>query len=206
MGQQYIVTITREFGSMGRPIARRLSELLQIEFYDRDIIEETARQMNLPLSVVSNNEECQGGEYAKMSSPLGKFSSEKQNEIFRVQSEIIKKLATKESCVIVGRCAEFILRDFKNCLNIYIYSPYEKRIENCVQKLGMEEDVAIRMIMEVDKARKKFHKKYTNYYPMDLNNRQLMIDSSFFGVEGTARVVAQIVKDKFGNEALKDQD
>lgn len=134
MGQQYIVTITREFGSMGRPIARRLSELLQIEFYDRDIIEETARQMNLPLSVVSNNEERQGGEYAKMSSPLGKFSSEKQNEIFRVQSEIIKKLATKESCVIVGRCAEFILRDFKNCLNIYIYSPYEKRIKKLCAK------------------------------------------------------------------------
>ena len=79
MEKKYIVTITREFGSMGRPIARRLSELLNVEFYDRDIVEETARQMNLPLSVVSTNEESQGGIYAKMKSPLGKFSSEKQN-------------------------------------------------------------------------------------------------------------------------------
>ena len=71
MEKKYIVTITREFGSMGRPIARRLSELLNVEFYDRDIVEETARQMNLPLSVVSTNEESQGGIYAKMKSPLG---------------------------------------------------------------------------------------------------------------------------------------
>lgn len=198
MEKKYIVTITREFGSMGRPIARRLSELLNVEFYDRDIVEETARQMNLPLSVVSTNEESQGGIYAKMKSPLGKFSSEKQNEIFRVQSEIIRKLAAKESCVIVGRCAGYVLKDYSNGFNIYIYAPFEKRIENCVTQLGMEEDVAIKMIMEVDKARRKYHKKYTNYYPSDLNNRNLMIDSSFFGVEGTAQMVADIVRKHFG--------
>ena len=61
MSEKFIVTITREFGSMGRPIARRLSELLNVEFYDRDIVEETARQMELPLSVVSKNEESKGG-------------------------------------------------------------------------------------------------------------------------------------------------
>ena len=69
-----------------------------------------------------------GGIYARMKSPLGKFSSEKQDEIFRVQSEIIRKLAAKESCVIVGRCAEYVLSDFKNCFNIFLnfffYSAY----------------------------------------------------------------------------------
>mgnify|MGYP002284379369 FL=1 len=65
-------------------------------------------------------------------------------------------------------------------------------------QLGMEEDVAIKMIMEVDKARRKYHKKYTNYYPSDLNNRNLMIDSSFFGVEGTAQMVVDIVRKHFG--------
>ena len=71
MSEKFIVTITREFGSMGRPIARRLSELLNVEFYDRDIVEETARQMELPLSVISKNEESKGGIYARMKSPLG---------------------------------------------------------------------------------------------------------------------------------------
>ena len=125
MEKQYIITIVREFGSMGRPIARRLSELLGIEFYDRDIVEETARKMNLPVSVISINEENQGSAYSRMRFPLGKSSREKQDEIFRVQSEIIRSLAKRESCVIVGRCSDYILRDFENRLSICVYAPFE---------------------------------------------------------------------------------
>ena len=200
MSEKYTVTITREFGSMGRPIARKLSEILDIEFYDRDIVEETARKMDLPLSVISKVEENQGGAYSTMKFPLGRFSRDRQDEIFEVQSELIRSLAQKESCVIVGRCADYVLRDFDRCLNIYIYAPFEKRIENCVKYLGMDEDVAIKMTSEIDKARKQYHKKYANYYPADVNNKNLMIDSSFFGVEGTADLIAKIVKDKLINQ------
>ncbi|MGN0131426.1 MAG: AAA family ATPase [Lachnospiraceae bacterium] len=197
MTEKYTVTITREFGSMGRPIARKLSEILNIEFYDRDIVEETAKKMDLPLSVISKAEENQGGAYSKMKFPLGRFSKDRQDEIFKVQSELIRNLAEKESCVIVGRCADYVLKDFDRCLNIYIYAPFESRIENCVKYLGMDKDVAMKMIIEIDKARKQYHKKYANYYPADVNNKNLMIDSSFFGVEKTADLIAMIVKDKF---------
>ena len=198
MEKQYIITIVREFGSMGRPIARRLSELLGIEFYDRDIVEETARKMNLPVSVVSINEENQGSAYSRMRFPLGKSSREKQDEIFRVQSEIIRSLAKRESCVIVGRCSDYILRDFENRLSICVYAPFEKRIENCVSSLGMDEETAMQMTVEVDKARKKYHKRYANYSPEDIKNKNLLIDSSFFGIEGTAKLIAEIAKSKFG--------
>lgn len=198
MEKQYIITIVREFGSMGRPIARRLSELLGIEFYDRDIVEETARKMNLPVSVVSINEENQGSAYSRMRFPLGKSSREKQDEIFRVQSEIIRSLAKRESCVIVGRCSDYILRDFENRLSICVYAPFEKRIENCVSPLGMDEETAMQMTVEVDKARRKYHKRYANYSPEDIKNKNLLIDSSFFGIEGTARLIAEIAKSKFG--------
>ncbi len=197
MEKQYIITIVREFGSMGRPIARRLSELLGIEFYDRDIVEETARKLNLPVSVVSINEENQGGAYSRMRFPLGKSSREKQDEIFRVQSEIIRNLAKRESCVIVGRCSDYILRDFENRLSIYVYAPFEKRIENCISSLGMDQETAMQMTLEVDKARKKYHKRYANYCPEDIRNKNLLIDSSFFGVEGTAKFIAEIAKNKF---------
>lgn len=197
MEKQYIITIVREFGSMGRPIARRLSELLGIEFYDRDIVEETARKMNLPVSVVSINEENQGSAYSRMRFPLGKSSREKQDEIFRVQSEIIRSLAKRESCVIVGRCSDYILRDFENRLSICVYAPFEKRIENCVSSLGMDEETAMQMTVEVDKARRKYHKRYANYSPEDIKNKNLLIDSSFFGIEGTARLIAEIAKSKF---------
>lgn len=198
MEKQYIITIMREFGSMGRPIARRLSELLGIEFYDRDIVEETARKMNLPVSVISINEENQGSAYSRMRFPLGKSSREKQDEIFRVQSEIIRSLAKRESCVIVGRCSDYILRDFENRLSICVYAPFEKRIENCVSSLGMDEETAMQMTVEVDKARRKYHKRYANYSPEDIKNKNLLIDSSFFGIEGTARLIAEIAKSKFG--------
>ncbi len=197
MEKQYIITIVREFGSMGRPIARRLSELLGIEFYDRDIVEETARKMNLPVSVVSINEENQGSAYSRMRFPLGKSSREKQDEIFRVQSEIIRSLAKRESCVIVGRCSDYIFRDFENRLSICVYAPFEKRIENCVSSLGMDEETAMQMTVEVDKARRKYHKRYANYSPEDIKNKNLLIDSSFFGIEGTARLIAEIAKSKF---------
>ena len=198
MEKQYIITIVREFGSMGRPIARRLSELLRIEFYDRDIVVETARKMNLPVSVISINEENQGSAYSRMRFPLGKSSREKQDEIFRVQSEIIRSLAKRESCVIVGRCSDYILRDFENRLSICVYAPFEKRIENCVSSLGMDEETAMQMTVEVDKARRKYHKRYANYSPEDIKNKNLLIDSSFFGIEGTARLIAEIAKSKFG--------
>ena len=198
MEKQYIITIVREFGSMGRPIARRLSELLRIEFYDRDIVEETARKMNLPVSVISINEENQGSAYSRMRFPLGKSSREKQDEIFRVQSEIIRSLAKRESCVIVGRCSDYILRDFENRLSICVYAPFEKRIENCVSSLGMDEETAMQMTVEVDKARRKYHKRYANYSPEDIKNKNLLIDSSFFGIEGTAKLIAEIAKSKFG--------
>ena len=198
MEKQYIITIVREFGSMGRPIARRLSELLGIEFYDRDIVEETARKMNLPVSVISINEENQGSAYSRMRFPLGKSSREKQDEIFQVQSEIIRSLAKRESCVIVGRCSDYILRDFENRLSICVYAPFEKRIENCVSSLGMDEETAMQMTVEVDKARRKYHKRYANYSPEDIKNKNLLIDSSFFGIEGTARLIAEIAKSKFG--------
>lgn len=197
MSRKYTITITRDFGSMGRPIARRLSELLGVEFYDRDIVEETARKMDLPVSLISKTEENQGGAYSKMRFPLGKFASEKQDEIFRVQSEIIKELASNESCVIVGRCADYVLSDLDKCLHIYIYAPFEERINNCVEYLGMDRETAIKMTVEVDKARKKYHKRYANYYPRDLNNKNLMIDSSYFGIDGTAELIAGIAKDRF---------
>lgn len=197
MGSNYVVTITREFGSLGRPIARKLSELLGIEFYDRDIIDETARRLNLPVSYVSRNEENIGGVYAKMRFPLGKSSVKVQDELFRVQSEIIRRAAGRESCVIVGRCSDYVLRDFTRRLSVYIYAPYEARLVNCVKVMGLDRETAEEMIPEVDKAREAYEKRYAGYEPADIKNKHLMIDSSYFGIEGTAKLIAEIVHEHF---------
>lgn len=198
--KQYVVTITREFGSLGRPIAKRLSELLQVEYYDRDIVEATAKKMNLPVSVLSRQEEKRSG-FWQMLFPLGMESPEQQSRIFEVQSQIIEQLSSKESCIIVGRCADYVLRNHPNAIHVYIYAPYADRLANCVGSLGMEKSEAKRMIAEVDKARYAYHKYFAKYSPSDPQHKHIVINSALLEVEGTARALAAIVKEKFGGDA-----
>ena len=122
--KKYIVTITRQFGSLGRPIAREMSEILGIEYYDRDIVEATSKKRNLPVSKISEHEETYSTSLFPMLLPLGSDSIAKQDEIYNVQKEVIREMAEKESCIIVGRCADYIFRDHRNVLNIYIYAKY----------------------------------------------------------------------------------
>lgn len=197
--KKFVITITREFGSMGRPIAKRLSELLGVEYYDRDIVEETAHKMNLPVSVISSTEEKKSG-FFQMLFPLGTESMERQQKLFEVQSDIIRKLADKESCIIVGRCADYVLEDDPNAIHVYIYAPYADRLANCVGPLGMKKDEAKKMIAEVDKARYTYHKYFAKYASGDPEHKHLIINSALLEVEGTAQALASIVREKFGDD------
>lgn len=197
--EKYNITITREFGSLGRPIARSLSEQLGIEFYDRDIVEEVSKQLNLPVSRISEAEEKSHHWLFSSMFPLGTDEQYIQDMIFDVQKDIILDLAGRSSCIIVGRCSDYLLQNEKNTINIFIYAPYAKRLENCINSLDMTEDQAKKMIMRVDKARKAYHKRYAGYTPGDPRHKHLMIDSSLLGVEGTADMIARVVKMKFGN-------
>lgn len=197
MDKKYIVTITRQFGSLGRPIAREMSELLGVEYYDRDIVEATSRRMNLPVSTISEHEEKYSSNLFSMLLPLGSDSIAKQDEIYNVQKEIIRGLAEKESCIIVGRCADYIFRDHRNVINIYIYAPIEARYKNCVEVLKMRPEEATKMIYKVDKARTAYHRRYAKYPPGDPDSKQIMIDASMLGVTGTAEILTEIVKRRF---------
>lgn len=190
----YIVTIQRQFGSLGRPIAKEMAKLLQIEYYDRDIVEMASREMKVNKEEVQNYDEKS---YTRMKYPLGTRNQKMQDIVFGMQMGIIRELAgSGKSCIIVGRCADYILRNDSHAINFFIYAPYEKRLENCVKVLGMTEKDAEKMIHEVDKARDNYHRYYTDLPPETIENRQLLIDSSLFGVEGTAQVLSQIVLKK----------
>lgn len=196
--EKYVITISRQFGSMGRTIARQMAEELDIEFYDRDIVEETAKRMGLPVSIISAKEENANSIYFKRQYPLGMGVSNMQDEIFSIQKNIIEDLAKQESCIIVGRCADSILADMPNRLSVYIYAPYEKRLENCTQILKMEEKVARKMIREVDRSRELYHRRYCPEYVDAFSNRDILIDSGRFGIEKTARILVDLVQDLYG--------
>ena len=140
----FVITVSRQFASMGRSISQSLAYKLGINFYDRDIVEETAKRMGLPVSHISKIEESSSNFYFKQMFPLGNGLQSVQDEVFMTQRNIIRDFARNESCIIVGRCANTILMDHDRLLSVYIYAPEEKRLENYVEKLEMNEKSARR--------------------------------------------------------------
>ena len=195
--KQYVVTISRQFGSMGRMIAQQMSRELGVNFYDRDIVEETASRMGLPVSVISNTEENSKSIYFKQQYPLGMGIASMRDEIFLIQKNIIRDLAQKESCIIVGRCADSILMDMENHLNVYIYAPMDARLRNAVELAKLDEKTAKKMIREIDRSRELYHRRYCPEYVDSSTNKDIMLDSSRFGAEGTVKILASLVRELF---------
>jgi hypothetical protein len=201
---QYVITVGRQFGSLGRPVALKAAELLDINCYDRDVVEEVSKRMNLPLKVVSRKEEdasAEFGKFGKMLYPAGYGDRQLQNHIFSVQECVIRDFADRESCIVVGRCADYILRDHPNLMTVFIYAPLEMRVKNCVGSLSMQENEARKMCAGVDKARLAYHREFTGYDPMDPEHFDLMLNSAMLGVDGTAEMLAAIVKKRFAPRA-----
>ena len=194
--EKYIVTISRQFGSLGRSIAAELANRLGVEYLDRDIVEETAKRMGTNVSDISNAEEVGFGVFRRRAFPLGPEAS-LRDSIFEVQKNIIRDFAKEQSGIVVGRCADHVLADHPRLLSIYIYAPVESRLVNCVERLGMEEREARRMIADVDNAREQYHKTYIPGYKNPFSGRDICIDSSTFGVEGTAEILEHIVRERF---------
>lgn len=195
--ENYTITITRQFGSLGRPIAKKLAELLDIEYFDRDIVEKAAKEMGEYVSVISEEEEKAGNGFSWMKHPFGLTTSGRQDEIFKIEQEIIESYAAKQSCIVVGRCSDYILRESKNAVHIYIYAPLAQRLRNCVEILKMDPKEARSTIQEVDKMRDNYHKNYAGYLPGNVEHKHLMIDSSLLGVDKTAYYLAKLVSEKF---------
>ncbi|MDD5868637.1 MAG: cytidylate kinase-like family protein [Succinatimonas sp.] len=196
----YVVTISRQFASMGRTIGLKMASNLGIELYDRDIVKHTAERLGLEKGEVSHYDEKTGKRsFFLRDTYLFDFSVyDIHRNVFEVEKNIIQDFAKKESCIIVGRCADSILRDMPNVLNIFIYAPIEERLKNCVEQLGMDETSALEKIRKVDDARSTYRHKFCPECVSEFNDRHIMIDSSKFGVEGTANILTEIVKSSVG--------
>ena len=177
-----------------------MAEILGIEYYDRDIVDAAAKKMKLPVSTISDADETVSNGFFQMMFPLGQSGIRMQHDVFDTQREIILNIADKGNCIIVGRCADYILESVKNHLRIYIYASYDQRLKNCISTLKMTEESAKRMIREVDKAREAYHRHYAGYAPEDVNYKDILIDSGMLGVEGTAQYLAELVRERFKTE------
>ncbi len=192
-----VITITRQFGSMGRPIGKLVAEELGFKYFDRDILEKTAEKMDVSFHALLALDNRGVSGYHRMAFPLGIGDGATQDKMFKIQSELIKQYAQTENCVIIGRCADYILREFENVLSCHIYAPYVRRIENSVEELGFTAAESKVVVDEIDRARSRYYKHYTR---RDFNTtcfRDLLIDSSILGTKETAKIIANIARKKF---------
>ena len=197
MADKYVITIARQFGSLGRKIGKQLAKELNIAYYDRELIEKAAEAMGLPITTLAGIDDKMSGTFQKMLYPLGISSSATQSKLFETQKSIILDAANTYSCVIVGRCADYILKDYPNVLNVFIYADYKHRLYNCINDLHIDHLEAKKLINDVDSARKLYHKFYTGSDFESIDSKNLMVDSGSFGIEGSVELIKNAAKIKF---------
>lgn len=197
--EQYVVTISRQFGALGRTVAQCLSGMLGVEFWDRDIVEATAKRLGQSLSTVSDVEEtAKYSLFPTRKERISLASYSLDDEIFDTERNIILDAAKQSSCIIVGRCSDYLLRDMPNRLSVYLFAPLEQRVKNCIERLEMDEKTARRTIREMDAARGNYQRKYCPGTKSPFEYKDMLIDSSRFGPEGTAKIIAAVVKQNWG--------
>lgn len=200
--KKFVITVTNQFCSMGRVIGRRMGELLGVTCYNDYIVKEAARRLSLPADVVDMAEERskkvqRDTIFPTLIQRLGSQTSETQDLIFHTQADIIKALAEEGNCVIVGRCSDFILDELENAVHIYIYAPFEERVGHCMKELEIGREAAARRVTEMEESRIAYHLNYTGFRPDDKDHKDILINSSLLGVEGTAQYLARMVCQKF---------
>ncbi|MCI8331131.1 MAG: MATE family efflux transporter [Bacilli bacterium] len=194
-GKKIIITIGREYGSGGRYIGKILSEKLGIKLYDKEIIYKTAKETGLQVDYITQLEQQKN----KLDSIwyYGKLNN--NDKIFISESNIIKEIAKKESCIIIGRCANYILKDEENLIKIFIYSDIDDKIKRSIKYYGIPENKAKKTIKEINAKRSEHYKHYTGETWNDPANYDICINSAI-GVEKVAEIINNLVNKKIEKE------
>ena len=200
-----VITIGCEYGAKGNAIGRKIAQDLGIKFYSRELVDEIFEEVGIPMEIMEKVEE--GGTIAGKGAEgdvRGSFSkyADLTERAIHVQKQIVRKLAEKESCVIIGRSADYILKNSENLnlLRVFIYAPDETRIHNIMKSHSLSEKDAQILLNEKDKRYHARHLALTGSNRGDRHNRDILMDSSYLGIDGTAEYLDELVRRKFGSE------
>lgn len=208
MSKQYVITIGRQYGSGGREIGLKLAEKLGIPFYDKDILEKIAEETGVPEDYLDTVDERLSTRISvRLNSSLSSIhgtpvdystytnSVQSNDQLFRWKSGIIRKLAEEGPCVIVGRCADYILRDYPGLISVFISAPFAAR-EARINKLypDIHDNAPAMLIRKTDKARASYYSYHTDRKWSDISNYHLCVDSTKLGVDGTVDMLLDYVK------------
>lgn len=193
-----IINIGRSFGSGGGYIGQAIGKKLGIPVYDNELISKVAEESGYSKSLFADGEEKRS--LFSMSSffssgRMGYIDSGYVNDnvMFKIQSEVIRSIAQKGDAVIIGRCADYILRDMK-CLNVFICAPEEYRIQRLMREEGLSEDEAEKLMRRKDRTRETYYNYYTFGAWGQAANYNLCVDSSVLGIDGTAEYIIDFAR------------
>lgn len=190
-----IITIGRQHGSSGREIARLLAEKLDIKCYDKEIVDEAAIHSDFSRDLIEAFDEKRMSAFILHAGGYGLNENFRLNmQVVSAQFETMRNIAEKGDCIFVGRCADYILRDFKDLVSVFILGDMDERLKCLERRQGLDMVEARKKIKEVDKDRSSFYRYYSDQTWGDAQNYDLCINSSKLGVEGTVQVILDYIK------------
>lgn len=203
--EKFVITIARQYGSGGRTIGQMLAQELGVEYYDKDLIIKASEESGINLALFANADEKSkslfnrfkkknyGGEVLSPSSK--NFNSEEN--LFNYQAKIIRDLAEKESCIIIGRAADYILKDRTDVLSVFVHAPEWFLLEQAGKKHSMSEKELATYIAKIDKNRAEYYKTHTGREWTDARNYDLCLDSSKLGFDRCVEEIKAYMQVRF---------
>ncbi len=203
MGDKTIYTIGRQFGSGGRQIGKALSERLGIPYYDKELLTLAAKDSGFSEALFQNADEKPSssllyslvmGNYPMSSGALGFNEMPLNDQLFLIQSNTIRKVSSQGSCIIIGRCADYVLKGNKDLISIFIHAPLEARVKRAVECYGIDPAKAEDICLKNDKSRANFYNYYSDQKWGMCRTYSLSIDSSLLGIDGSVDQIIQFTE------------
>lgn len=200
--EKVVITIGRQLGSRGREIGRKLADKLGIAYYDKELIVEAAKESGLPEKFFENTDEKPTSSFLyslvmSVQPGVGLYNHYNDflnnDNIFRIQADIIHKIAERESCVIVGRCADHILKERDDLIKIFVHASKEVRRDRIMLRDKVSDKEAMNIVTKADKRRGNYYNFYTNKIWGDVNNYDLSIDSGKLDIDNCVDLLANYV-------------
>ena len=203
--KNFIISIGRQLGSGGKEIAEKLGERLNINVYDKTLLEVAAKESGIDATVFETADEQENsglfgglfsihgsiGEYMPMGGYMG------NDKLFEIQSETIRNIADRENCIIVGRCAEYVLRDHPGMISIFITSDKHDRIRRIMEKEKLDYEKAMEFIEKGDKRRRSYHDYYATTHWGEARSYDICVNSSKMGIDGTVELLYNFITSRF---------
>ncbi|MCC8074260.1 MAG: cytidylate kinase-like family protein [Clostridiales bacterium] len=200
--KKYVITIGRQFGCGAHEIATKLSEKLGVPVYDKEIIKRAAKDSGFDENIFSFYDEKPTNSFLYSVSldgisAISSGDTTLENQVLKYQFDTIHKVADEGSCIIVGRCADYILRENENLLSVFLHADDDFRLERVVKIYGMDEKTAAKEIKSTDKKRARFYNFYSDNTWGEASAYDLTINVSRFGIDNTVDLISDYVTQKF---------